>query len=83
MPNTASIRARQIKAPCDITKVNFFSLPSTIGVPSGGRYNKYAPPGLAGVGGGIQRQIAIRVGKCHTDWCYHTIYTTTTNTWHA
>ena len=64
MPNTASIRARQIKTPCDITKVKFISLPSTIGVPSGGRYNQYAPQCLAGVGGGIQRHIAIRVGKC-------------------
>ena len=66
MPNTASIRARQIKTPCNITKIKFASLPSTIGVPSGGRYNQYAPECLAGVGGGIQRQIAIRVGKCPT-----------------
>lgn len=65
MPNTATIRALQIKTPCDITKVKFISLASTIGVPSGGRYNKYAPPNLAGVGGGIQRQLAIRVDECH------------------
>ena len=66
MPNTAIIRSRQTKVPCDIAKVKFVSLPSTIGVPSGGRYNQYAPKCLAGVGGGIQRQITIRVGKCPT-----------------
>ena len=64
MPNTATIRAVQRQNLCAVTKIKFKELPSTIGVPSGGRYNQYAPQCLAGVGGGIQRQIAIRVGKC-------------------
>ena len=65
MPSTASIRALQRQNNCIVTKLKFAGLPSTIGVPAGGRYNKYAPPCLAGVGGGMKRQTAMRVGNCH------------------